>query len=89
MRRIPWDLNIWSAIILFMVIHMIVGGIRGIYRYQMIKKYQYDYYDNHPLRLMGRIRHNLFYGTFTTTTFYISATLTAMTVFALLAFTQS
>jgi len=77
--------DIWSVIILFMVVHLIVGSIRGMYRYQMIKKYQYDYYHNHPLKLIGRIRHNLFYGIFTAVAFYISAALTALVVFTFLA----
>jgi hypothetical protein len=68
-------------IVLFLVIHLIVGSIRGIYRYRMIEKYQYDYYDNHPLKLIGRVWHNFIYGTFALEALYISASLTIMVLF--------
>ena len=78
-------MNLVPAIVLFLLIHFIVGSIRGICRYRMIEKYQYDYYDNRPLKLFGRLRHNLFYGIFTPMAFYVSV---ALTILALLAVTQ-
>ena len=41
-------------LIKFVLIHFMVGGIRGGYRYLMIKKYQYNYY-HHSMKLLGRL----------------------------------
>ncbi len=74
--------NLVPATILFLLIYFVVGTIRGIYRYRMIEKYQYDYYDNHPLNLIGRLIHNLFYGIFALKALFISAFLTIMILIA-------
>jgi hypothetical protein len=78
-----WGLSLVSVIVLFLLIHLIVGSIRGIYRFRMIEKYQYDYYDDHPLQLIGKVGHNLFYGTFTLPAFYISVSITTVALFVL------
>ncbi|GJM29042.1 MAG: hypothetical protein DHS20C17_16770 [Cyclobacteriaceae bacterium] len=83
MGIILWGMSVVNAFVLFLFIHLIVGSIRGIYRYRMIEKYQYDYYDDHPLKLIGRVGHNLFYGTFTLPAFYISVSLTTVALFVL------
>jgi len=82
MSVVIWGFNLVPVTVLFLSIHFIVGTIRGIYRYRMIEKYQYDYYDNLPLKIIGRLRHNWFYGTFTLKAFYISAFLTIMVLIA-------
>ena len=82
MSIVIWGFNIVTGIILFLLIHLIVGTIRGIHRYRMIEKYQYDYYDNFPLKLFGRLGHNWFYGTFALKAFFISAFLTIMILIA-------
>lgn len=65
------------TVILFLVsIHFFTGSIRGIIRYMTIRKFYYDYYDHHPLKFVGRIRHNLSHTMFAATTFYISASIT-------------
>ncbi len=76
MKSIAWELNVVSMPLISLLIHFIVGSIRGIYRHKMVEKYQYDYYDNLPLKLIGRLKHNWLYGTFTATAFYISIPLT-------------
>lgn len=83
MGIILWGMSVVNAFVLFLLIHLIVGSIRGIYRYRMIEKYQYDYYDDHPLKLIGRVGHNLFYGTFTLPAFYISVSITTVALFVL------
>ena len=82
MSVVIWGFNLVPVSVLFLIIHFIVGTIRGIYRYRMIERYQYDYYDNHPLKLFGRLWHNWFYGTFTLKAFYISIILTIMVLIA-------
>jgi hypothetical protein len=77
-----WGFNLVPATILFLTIHLIVGTIRGIHRYRMIEKYQYDYYNGFPLKLFGRLGHNWFYGTFALKAFFISIFLTIMVLFA-------
>jgi len=64
-------------LIKFVLIHFMVGGIRGGYRYLMIKKYQYNYYD-HSMKLVGRLAHNWLYTTFNSTTLLISVCLTIL-----------
>lgn len=70
-------MNIESIIAKFVLIHFVVGMIRGVYRYQMIKKYQYNYYDQ-SIKLIGRLAHNWLYGTFNSTTLLISVCLTIL-----------
>ncbi len=76
--RISLDLNTESIIIGLVFIHLIVGSIRGLYRYRMIEKYQYNYYGDHPMNLLGKLAHNWLTGTFSSTTFLLSASLTIM-----------
>ena len=66
-----------SIIIKFVLIHLTVGGIRGGYRYFMIKKYQYNYY-HHSMKIVGRLAHNWLYGTFNSTTLLISVFLSVL-----------
>ncbi len=73
-----WYLNTESIIILLLCIHFIIGSIRGLYRYRMIEKYQYNYYGNHPMKLMGKLAHNWLTGTFSSTTFFLSASITVI-----------
>ena len=81
-----------QAVVLMMLsygaVHLVIGCIRGLYRYKMIQKYQYDYYDTHPLSFMGRVVHNLNYGIFSLTTFYISASIIVFAFFAFNAWKQ-
>lgn len=64
----------------FILIHFIIGGVRGFYRYLMIEKHQYNYYD-HSMKLGGKLAHNLLYGTFNSTTLFISVCLTVLVFF--------
>lgn len=80
------DLGALTIIMLFVSIHLIVVGVRGIQRYVMIKKYHYDYYDNLPLNFVSRLRHNLSRTIFKSTTFYISASITIMAFLVFLLF---
>jgi len=60
------------VIILLVVVHIIIGGTRGLYRHEMIQKYHYDFYDAHPRSFIGKVLYNLNYGIFSWTTFFIS-----------------
>lgn len=71
----------------FVVIHLIAGCIKGVYRYSMIEKYQYDYYDAHPQKLFGRIRHNLVRGVLAASTFYFSFSILGITLLVIYIFT--
>lgn len=82
MSVVIWGLNLVPVTVLFLSIHFIVGTIRGIYRYRMIEKYQCHYYNNYPLKLTDKLRHNLFYGTFRPVAFYVSVSLTIMVLIA-------
>ena len=74
-------------VILFLSIHLIVGTIRGLYRYKMIEKYIYDYYDNRPLQKLGRLKHNWRHEIFKTTTICISAVI-CIIIIAVFAFLE-
>lgn len=65
-------------IVKFILIHFVVGSIRGFYRYLMIEKYQYNYYDNNSMKLGFRLAHNWLYSTFNSTTLFISVCLTIL-----------
>jgi len=64
-------------LIKFALIHLIVGGVRGFYRYRMIEKYQYNYYDQ-SIKLTGKLAHNLLYCIVNSTTLFISVCLTIL-----------
>lgn len=66
----------------FILIHFIVGGIRGFYRYLMIEKYQHNYYDQ-SMKLAGKLAHNLLYGTINSGTLLISVFLSVLAFLAL------
>lgn len=72
------DLNAGSLIAMLLFIHLTVGIIRGLYRYHMIEKYQYNYYGDHPMNLLRTLAHNWLNGVFSSTTLLISALLTIM-----------
>jgi len=61
----------------FILIHFIVGSLRGFYRYLMIEKYQYNYYDP-SMKLIGKLAHNLLYGIINSATLLISVCLTVL-----------
>ncbi|AWX43735.1 hypothetical protein HME9304_00726 [Flagellimonas maritima] len=72
------DLNAGSIITMLLFIHLIVGIVRGLYRYHMIEKYQYNYYGDPPMNIFGKLAHNWLAGTFSSTTFILSASITVM-----------
>ncbi|NAY91207.1 hypothetical protein GTQ34_04680 [Muricauda sp. JGD-17] len=76
--RISWDLNAGSIIIVLLFIHFIMGGIRGLYRHHMIEKHQYNYYSDPPMNLLGKLAHNWMVSTLSSTTFFLSASITVM-----------
>ncbi len=77
------------VVISLVVVHFIIGGIRGLYRHGMIQKYRYDYYDAHPRSFIGKILHNLNYGIFSWTTFFISLSLVAIAFFVVHVYQQN
>lgn len=70
-------MNMETMITKFILIHFIVGSLRGFYRYLMIDKHQYNYYDP-SMKLIGKLAHNLLYGTINSTTFLISVCLSVL-----------
>jgi hypothetical protein len=54
----------------------------------MIKKYQYDYYDDRPMSLVGKLIHNLGNGIFRATALYASISLTALALVVFYAWKQ-
>ncbi len=66
-----------SIITRFILIHFIISCLRGFYRYFMIEKHQYNYYD-HSMKLGGRLAHNWLYSTFNSTTLFISVCVTVL-----------
>lgn len=66
-----------TMIVKFIQIHFIVGSLRGFYRYLMIDKHQYNYYDP-SMKLIGKLAHNLLYGIISSTTFLISVCLSVL-----------
>ncbi len=75
MMGMSGNLNTESMIMMLLFIHMTVGIIRGLYRYHMIEKHQYNYYGDPPMKLMGKLAHNWLNGTFSSTTLLISVLL--------------
>ncbi|PWL40008.1 hypothetical protein DKG77_04055 [Flagellimonas aquimarina] len=63
---------------MFVLIHLVVGSVRGFYRHQMIERYQYNYYSDPPMNLLSKLAHNWLNGTFSLTTLLISASLTIL-----------
>ncbi|TAI47297.1 hypothetical protein [Flagellimonas allohymeniacidonis] len=76
--RISLDFHTESIIVVLFFVHLILGGIRGLYRYRMIEKYQYNYYADPPMNIFGKLAHNWLAGTFSSTTFFLSASITVM-----------
>ena len=72
------DLNAGSMITMLLFVHLTVGIIRGLYKYRMIEKYQYNYYGDPPMNLLRKLAHNWLTGTFSSTTFFLSASLTTI-----------
>ena len=70
-------MGIKSIIVTFTLIHLIVGIIRGAYRYQIIKKYQYNYFDQ-SINTLGRMAHNWLYAACNLKTLFISVCLTIL-----------
>ena len=66
-----------TIVLQFILIHFIVGFIRGFYRYLMIERCQYNYY-HHSMKFLGRLAHNWLYSTFNSTTLLISVCLTIL-----------
>ncbi|MGX1928346.1 hypothetical protein [Flagellimonas sp. 2504JD4-2] len=75
---ISWNLNTESIIVVLFFVHLILGAIRGLYRYRMIEKHQYNYYADPPMNLLGKLAHNWLAGTFSSTTFILSASITVV-----------
>lgn len=75
---ISGDLNVVSMITMLLFVQLTVGTIRGLYRYHIIEKYQYNYYGDHSMKLMGKLAHNWLNCVFSSTTLLISAFLTIM-----------
>lgn len=65
-------------VVLFVIIFLLVGFIRGIHRHSMINKYQYDYYGEHNLSVFQKLVHNFVMCTCSITTFVTAAILTAV-----------
>lgn len=74
------DLNVESMIAMLLFIHLTIGIIRGLYRYHMIEKYQYNYYGDLPMNLLSKLAHNWLNRVFSPTTLLISALLTIMVI---------
>ena len=74
MMGISGDLNAGSMITMLLFIHLTVGIIRGLYRYYMIEKHQYNYYGD-SIKLMGKLAHNWLNCVFSSTTLLISVLL--------------
>ncbi|WP_350284422.1 hypothetical protein [uncultured Croceitalea sp.] len=72
------DLNTGSIIIVLLFTHFIMGSVRGLYRHYMIEKHQYNYYSDPPMNIFGKLAHNWLAGTFSSTTFFLSASITVM-----------
>jgi hypothetical protein len=72
------DLNAVSMIMMLLFIQLTVGIIRGLYRYHMIEKYQYNYYGDPPMNFLRKLAHNWLNCVFSSTTLLISAFLTIM-----------
>ncbi|MGW9684430.1 hypothetical protein [Flagellimonas sp. 2504JD1-5] len=70
--------NTESIIGMFVLFYLVVGGVRGFYRHQMIEKHQYNYYSDPPMNLLSKLAHNWLNGTFSLTTLLISACFTIM-----------
>jgi len=80
-----WIQNVMPVITSFLVVHLIAGCILGIYRYGMIEKYQFDYYDAHPRSFLGKIGHNLVHGLLGATTLYFSISIIVIALVAIYA----
>jgi len=78
MMGISGDLNAGSMIAMVLFIHLTIGIIRGLYRYHMIEKYQYNYYGDPPMNFLRKLAHNGLNRVFSATTFLISVLLTFM-----------
>jgi hypothetical protein len=65
---------------LFLLMHLTVGGIRGVHRYQICKRYYYNYNDFTTATLAGRVKRNLLHGMFTIQTLYISMAISSVIV---------
>lgn len=83
-----WIQNVIYATISYGLIHFIISCIRGFYRYGMIEKYHYDYYDTHPKSFIRKIGHNLIHSFISATTFYVSISLLAFFYFVFHAMKQ-
>ena len=81
-----WIQNVLLVIISFGGVHLITGCLRAWHRYSKIKKYQYDYYDAHPMNFIEKVGHHLGHGIFEASTFYFSITLIVMTLLGILVF---
>lgn len=79
------DLGAFTVIVFFVLVHFFTGSIREIHRHFMIKK-EYSDYNYRPLRFDERIKHNFSRIIFTSTTFYISASITIMAFLIFLLF---
>jgi len=64
--------------ILFVINYFAVGLVRGEIRLQHIKKYHYDYYDNHPNDFNKRLWHNFKHVIIEGSTIFISILMTVI-----------
>nr|WP_298995551.1 hypothetical protein [uncultured Allomuricauda sp.] len=78
MMRMSWDFNTVSIIMVLLFVHLILGGVRGLYRHLMIEKHQHNYYADPPMNIFGKLAHNWLAGTLSSTTFFLSASITVM-----------
>lgn len=72
---ISWGI-VLIIIVVYSVNHIILGIIKGLYRYKMINKYVYDYYDLSKKTFLEKLQHNIRIETFKIGTVYFSIALT-------------
>ena len=63
--------------------YLFTGLVRGKIRLEHIKKYHYDYYDNHPNDFNRRMWHNFKHVLFEKTTIFLVFLITAVEVYFL------
>jgi hypothetical protein len=72
-----------SFTLLFIINLFVVTSIRGIYRFEMMKKYHYDYYYNQPMSIIEKYWHHFRISILKLPTYLFSISLTAVESFIL------
>lgn len=73
-----WVQNVIYISISLVVIHLMIGGIRGMYRFRHINKYHYDYYEINRLSAKRKLRHNLLHSILNLKTLFLSIALSLL-----------